>query len=359
MGAILPSPAAAHAANKETNIQVVLRCRYGTLHATLAPVPRAFSPVHATADVTQSSHRPLNSREQAERDPIVIDCAPGRREVAVTQVLGEKNSTKTFQFDKVFDDKALQEHVYHEVVVPIVEEVLTGYNCTIFAYEARLCGYPLLCAIGLTSLRRPRLPSPLWPGGALSYGQTGTGKTHTMEGARIEEGQSLDHPDAGIIPRTLQHLFQVHPAPGSALGRPAVADRGLAPYPLARATPQILSGGGNEFTVRVSQVELYNEELKDLLSPEDDNRKLRIFDDPQHKGCVIQNVEEVLVSNATDVIRIMQTGSNRRRNAVTQLNPNSSRSHCVSTITVHIKESTPEGEELMKVRRRWRASARP
>ena len=146
--------------------------------------------------------------------------------------------------------------------------------------------------------------------------------------------------------------------------------------------------------MRVSQVELYNEELKDLLSPDDDLRKLKIFDDPMHKGCVIQNVEEVLVTNAADVIRIMQTGSIKRRIAVTQLNHNSrcvrlpkgrvdhdlcllwltyrhdlgvphcpwlsvcpgrghsrsSRSHCVSSITVHLKESTPDGEELMKVR---------
>ena len=75
--------------------------------------------------------------------------------------------------------------------------------------------------------------------------------------------------------------------------------------------------------MRVSQVELYNEELKDLLSPDDDLRKLKIFDDPMHKGCVIQNVEEVLVTNAADVIRIMQTGSIKRRIAVTQLNHNS------------------------------------
>ena len=86
---------------------------------------------------------------------------------------------------------------------------------------------------------------------------------------------------------------------------------------------QILGTGNNEYTVRVSQVELYNEELKDLLSPDDDPRKLRIFEDAQHKGCVIQNVEEVLVTNAADVIRIMQTGANKRRSAATQLNQNS------------------------------------
>ena len=105
----------------------------------------------------------------------------------------------------------------------------------------------------------------------------------------------------------------------------------------------MLGAGGNEFTVRVSQVELYSEELKDLLSADDDNRKLKIFDDPQHKGCVIQNVEEVLVSSATDVIRIMQTGSMRRRIGATILNPNS-RYVCVCVcvcVCVHARRAAP------------------
>ena len=87
------------------------------------------------ASLCPPAPRPPNARELAERDPLVVECLPYRREVAVTQVLGEKNSSKTFQFDRVFDPDARQEDVYNEVVVPIVEEVLTGYNCTIFAYE--------------------------------------------------------------------------------------------------------------------------------------------------------------------------------------------------------------------------------
>lgn len=96
----------------------------------------------------------------------------------------------------------------------------------------------------------------------------------------------------------------------------------------------------------MSQVELYNEEVRDLLSADDDNRKLKIFDDPKAKGCVIQGVEEVLVNNARDVIQIMQQGSNKRRVAATAMNPNSSRSHCVFCVTVHI---TPKGEDVLKV----------
>lgn len=63
----------------------------------------------------------------------------------------------------------------------------------------------------------------------------------------------------------------------------------------------------------------------------------------------MHGVVEDLVKNASDVIKVMQKGTSKRRVAATALNPNSSRSHSVFSITVHIKESTPEGEDLLKV----------
>ncbi len=87
-----------------------------------------------------------------------------------------------------------------------------------------------------------------------------------------------------------------------------------------------------------------------MLSAEDDVRKLRIFEDLNRKGSVvIQNLEEVLVKNATDVISILQKGSHKRQTASTKMNEVSSRSHGIFSITVHIKEATPEGEELLKI----------
>ena len=149
-----------------------------------------------------------------------MECFPYRREVAVTQVMGEKNSTKTFQFDKVFDGNARQEDIYLEVVVPIVEEVLTGYNCTIFAYA------PAKQASSMRGVSNLDDNLSCLAFVLTSYGQTGTGKTHTMEGARIDESGVLDHPDAGIIPRTLQHLFQVRrPPPEHAASRLVRAKR--------------------------------------------------------------------------------------------------------------------------------------
>ncbi|KAK3063066.1 Kinesin- motor protein, partial [Teratosphaeriaceae sp. CCFEE 6253] len=79
-------------------------------------------------------------------------------------------SNKTYQFDKVFSPAADQGMIFDEVVAPILDEVLSGFNCTIFA-----------------------------------YGQTGTGKTYTMSG---DIADTLPIPDAaGIIPRALHSLF--------------------------------------------------------------------------------------------------------------------------------------------------------
>jgi kinesin family protein 11 len=151
---------------------------------------------------------------------------------------------------------------------------------------------------------------------SLSLIKTGAGKTWTMEGDLANSSQ-----DAGIIPRTLFALFDQ-------------LERDVA-----------------EYSVRVSYLELYNEELKDLLAVSGfEGRKLKLFEDLARKGSiVVQGAEEILVKCAQDVISILQTGSMKRQIAATKMNDVSSRSHGIFTITVHIKESTSDGEELLKV----------
>jgi kinesin family protein 11 len=89
--------------------------------------------------------------------------------------------------------------------------VLKGYNCTVFA-----------------------------------YGQTGTGKTFTMEGLNNEFREKMnwqDDPDAGIIPRSLVEIFEAKNRGGF--------DK-------------------SSFQIKVSYLELYNEDIKDLLAKHDD-----------------------------------------------------------------------------------------
>ena len=123
----------------------------------------------------------------------------------------------------------------------------------------------------------------------------------------------------GIIPRALNHLFDE------------------------------LRMMDVEFAMRVSYLEMYNEELCDLLST-DDTVKIRIFDDVSKKGSVIvQGLEEIPVKNKDDVYKLLAKGQERRKTAATLMNAQSSRSHTVFSILVHIKENNNDGEEMLKI----------
>lgn len=135
-----------------------------------------------------------------------------------------------------------------------------------------------------------------------AYGQTGTGKTYTM----LE----------GVVPRVVERLFA------------EVKDL--------------------EFAMKVSFVELYNEELRDLLGSEEEagNRKVRIFEE---NGSVnVSGMEEVFVRNAEEGLKALKDGTFRRQVASTKCNDRSSRSHSVFTITLHMKQTTVEGQEYVK-----------
>ncbi|KNE69799.1 hypothetical protein AMAG_14337 [Allomyces macrogynus ATCC 38327] len=248
-----PTPASAAAA--ETNIQVVLRCR------------------------------PINDKEATERAHAVLAFKGIRgRELAVRAAIpSDRSLTKTFTFDRVYAPEASQELVFRDVVYPIVEEVVSGYNCTIFA-----------------------------------YGQTGTGKTHTMQGdLALSPGGQLS-PHAGMIPRALYALFE------------------------------IVNFDAGDATVKVSCIELYNEELRDLLAvTDDDSAKLKLYE--ENKVVHLQGAQERFVKSPVEVIQLLNQATEKRQVAATKMNEKSSRSHCVFMVTVMIKESTPDGLEVMKV----------
>lgn len=226
--------------------------------------------------------RPLNSHERRS----VVDVVRERHEIKVLDRSKSTQDTKNFYFDEVFDTDSEQCQVYHSVVKPLIDQVLLGFNCTVFA-----------------------------------YGQTGTGKTYTMEGNRSEnELHWEEDPSSGIIPRAISQLFDT------------------------------LKDTDNEFTVRVSFIELYNEDTYDLLSAIDDTTKLKIFDDAQRRGSVIVGgLEEIIVRSKAEIYDILRRGSAKRQTAATLLNACSSRSHTVFSLTVHIREGNMSGEELLKI----------
>ncbi|XP_031370536.1 kinesin-like protein Klp61F isoform X1 [Apis dorsata] len=228
--------------------------------------------------------RPINNSEKNDKCTNILEI-PNDKEVIIHERPYDKISKK-FKFNSVFGPSAKQINVYNVVVNPLLEQVLAGYNCTVFA-----------------------------------YGQTGTGKTFTMEGIN-KEPSLYWHSDssAGMIPRSLSHLFD-----------------------------KLQALETQEYTVRVSFLELYNEDIFDLLSNNHDASKLRLYEDASKKGAVIvHGLEEVTIHNTSEVYKILKKGSDKRQTAATFMNTQSSRSHTIFSITVHMKESTIDGEEILK-----------
>ncbi|KAM0946199.1 putative plus-end-directed kinesin ATPase [Dioscorea sansibarensis] len=256
--------ASRHEKDKAVNVQVLLRCR------------------------------PFSEDELRNNAPQVVTCNDFQREVAVSQSIAGKQIDRVFTFDKVFGPSAKQKDLYDQAVVPIVNEVLEGFNCTIFA-----------------------------------YGQTGTGKTYTMEGEcrRAKSGPKGQlPPDAGVIPRAVKQIFDT------------------------------LESQNAEYSVKVTFLELYNEEITDLLAPEElskialeekQKKPLPLMEDGKG-GVLVRGLEEEIVTSADEIFSLLERGSAKRRTAETLLNKQSSRSHSLFSITIHIKEATPEGEELIK-----------
>lgn len=236
--------------SEETNINVVVRCR-----------GRSEREVRENSGVVVQTNGIKGNTVQLSMGPSAL-------------------SNKSYAFDKVFSPAADQTMVFDEVVAPILDEVLAGFNCTIFA-----------------------------------YGQTGTGKTYTMSG---DISNQQPPPDAaGIIPRILHSLFHK------------------------------LDGDEFENTVKCSFIELYNEELRDLLAPED-NVKLKIFEDNTKKGnsvTMVQGMEETYIKTAPQGIQKLRDGSHKRQVAATKCNDLSSRSHTVFTITVCMKRPSETKED--------------
>ncbi|KAJ7063348.1 P-loop containing nucleoside triphosphate hydrolase protein [Mycena amicta] len=279
-----------------------------------APVPRSRSVLARPIDDSETNIqvvvrcRRRSEREIADNSPIIVSSNGAKsKEISIETAVPASSlgvvslpPVRTYPFDVVFGPEADQALIYHEVVAPMLDEVVMGYNCTLFA-----------------------------------YGQTGTGKTYTMQGDLVPTPLGNPSANAGIIPRVLFRLFH-H------------LDSSVADY-----------------SVKVSFVELYNEELRDLLATElaapsgsiqpmghSSQRApegLKIFDDASKHGVVIQGLEEIPVKDSADALALLVKGSERRQIAATKFNDHSSRSHSVFSITVHTKEASHAGEDLLRI----------
>ena len=226
--------------------------------------------------------RPLNSGETKEGYRMItkVNTIDGTIKVEMPKRDANNSETpaKVFTFDTVFAPEVKQVDVYNRVARPIVCNVLEGYNGTIFA-----------------------------------YGQTGTGKTFTMEGDRSVAELK------GIIPNSFAHIF----------GHIAK------------------SGDDKNFLVRVSYLEIYNEEVQDLLG-KDQQARLEVKERPD-VGVYVKDLSTAIVNNADDMDKIMTLGNKNRSVGATMMNAQSSRSHAIFTTTIECAEKGADKQTMFRV----------
>ncbi|CAO3592302.1 unnamed protein product [Absidia cylindrospora] len=138
-----------------------------------------------------------------------------------------------------------------------------------------------------------------------AYGQTASGKTYTMMGTESEPG---------IIPRAVDEVFSY-----------------------------IKTTMNNEFLLRVSYLEIYNETIRDLLAPENDNLKIH---ENKQRGIYVAPVVEEVVTCAHDVLNVIQRGEGNRHISTTDYNLHSSRSHTIFQMVIESRQRSSESTTL-------------
>ncbi|XP_020083974.1 kinesin-like protein KIN-14E isoform X2 [Ananas comosus] len=205
--------------------------------------------------------RPLSKEETSAGYKAVVDF-DGARDGDIGIITGG-STKKTFRFDRVYTPKDDQAGVYADAS-PLVTSVLDGYNVCIFA-----------------------------------YGQTGTGKTFTMEGTEKNRGVNY---------RTLEELFQI-----------------------ARERKETVT-----YDICVSVLEVYNEQIRDLLATSPSSKKLEIKQAAEGFHHV-PGIVQAKVESIKEVWDVLQAGSNARAVGSNNINEHSSRSHCMLCIMVKAK----------------------
>ncbi|XP_015958259.1 kinesin-like protein KIN-12B [Arachis duranensis] len=199
---------------------------------------------------------------------------------------------QNFTFDSVADTNATQLDIFELVGAPLVENCLAGFNSSVFA-----------------------------------YGQTGSGKTYTIWGPPNSLSEdNLTNDQRGLTPRIFERLF-------------ARIDEEQT----KRSDQQL------KYQCRCSFIEIYNEQITDLLDP--NQRNLQIREDVK-SGVYVENLTEEPVCSMKDVTQLLIKGLSNRRVGATSINSESSRSHTVFTCVVESRcKSSADGISRFKTSR--------
>ncbi|XP_047319264.1 kinesin-like protein KIN-12B [Impatiens glandulifera] len=255
------------------------------------PSPASASKMKSLLPPRPPSSNPLKRKHTNEENGLPISSDSGVKvivrvrpptkdeqegEMIVQKVSNDTLSSQgqTFTFDSIADTGSTQQDIFQLVGAPLVENCLAGFNSSVFA-----------------------------------YGQTGSGKTFTIWGpanALFEENLTSDQ--QGLTPRVFERLF-------------------------ARINEEENKNADKElvYKCRCSFLEIYNEQITDLLDPCLKNLQIR---EDVNSGVYVENLTEESVSSMKDIKHLLTKGLSNRRIGSTSINAESSRSHSVFTCVV-------------------------
>jgi len=214
----------------------------------------------------------MNKRENDLSCKSVVDVDTKRAQIILNKPGGDAAHMKNFTFDGAYGIDSNTASIYDDIAYNLVEGVIEGYNGTVFA-----------------------------------YGQTGCGKSFTMQGIPSQRG---------LIPRSFQHIFE-----------------------------SISVAENTKFLVRASYLEIYNEEIRDLLAV-NSKQKLDLKENPD-RGVYVKSLSHHQVSSVMECEKLMEKGWGNRATGETLMNKDSSRSHSIFTIYVEAaeKDDSAGGDE--------------
>ncbi|RLU18920.1 hypothetical protein DMN91_009278 [Ooceraea biroi] len=219
--------------------------------------------------------RPLAPNESGTRSLHAIN----DKMVVLEDQDGDKQKravSRQYLYDIVFGEDSTQEAVYEGTTKKLAQDVLSGYNATVFA-----------------------------------YGATGSGKTHTMVGTST---------NPGIMVRALNDIF---------LGAKKLRNDA-------------------EFTVTMSYMEIYNENIRDLLNPSSGYLDLR--DDTRGRNVQVAGLTEISTNSTEEVMQLLHRGNKARTIEPTAANKTSSRSHALLSVTVRQSFNSQDSEQRLRNR---------
>jgi hypothetical protein len=211
--------------------------------------------------------RPDNIREISEGTHC-ITLHPNQKDVDVE---GD-GSMHSFRFRRAFPAVTDQEEIFRSCALPLLDDILNGYNAAI-----------------------------------LAYGQTGSGKTYTLLGPGFDNAAHIGRSDVelrGVTPRLIQAIFH-----------------------------QVYSqlGGDVLYEIYASFIQIYMEKVSDLINPA--KQKLQIYNSPD-KNLWVTDATKSPVKNVKEVLEILELGARNRVTAATNSNLESSRSHALLVLTI-------------------------